>query len=162
MARSNLLTLVKVMFGVLIFSFIYVLASSLGEMDTPPAQADSEMFSNLPIGQTAMRRVAGHRAWLTRPSEQQIRHAISLNAILVDPESGCRTTVDVCILLAATARDGIDLSYSKTAPPQLPMDAGWPGGFVDPTSGAVFDLFGRAYRLGRDSDRQTVQVLKAD
>ncbi|MEM7358020.1 MAG: hypothetical protein AAF431_02865 [Pseudomonadota bacterium] len=157
--RASLLRAVKIMFALLGLALFYVLISSLGGEAGRKQQSSSVEFDDIAPGQTVGRRINGQAAWISRISGQQRQDLISLQPYLLDPTSGCPVSVPVCALSASGARDGIQISYSKKAPPQLPRDAAWYGGFVDPASGTIFDLLGRAYRLGRESDQQTMQQI---
>jgi len=55
-----------------------------------------------------------------------------------------------CVLAATTNRDGVYLQYTLKEPPQLLVDTPWFGGFVDPDSGAIYDLIGRAYQQNKN------------
>lgn len=158
MRRQVLVRLVKGMFTLLGLAFIYVLFRGLGGIggDPRPAPAD---FSNIAPGQTVAARVGGQTVWLSRLTERQKLELLQLEPYLVSTTVGCDRAQEYCLLSASGLRDGIQLSYSKQAPPQLPYQAAWYGGFVDPSSGAIFDLLGRPYRLGRDSDQQTLRVV---
>ena len=157
--RDSLQRAVKIMFALLGLALFYVLISGLGGEAGRQQQSSSLELDDIAPGQTVGRRIDGQPAWVTRISGQQRQDLMSLQPYLLDPANGCAVAVPVCALSASGARDGIQISYSKQAPPQLPRDAAWYGGFVDPASGAIFDLLGRAYRLGGDSDQQTMQPI---
>ena len=159
MTRSHLSRLVLAMFGLLLFGFVFILVGSLRAPAISEAITDVEKFAEVAIGQTVLRRIEGRRVWLTRLSESQRHAATLLQEQLVYPDAGCKPESVLCVLDAATARDGIELTYTDSPPPQLPNAPTWMGGFVDPGSGAVFDLLGRAYRLERTTDGQSLQVI---
>jgi hypothetical protein len=148
------------MFALLIIGFAYTLFSGL---DTSIVVKESGgEYSGINPGQTIMRRINGKRAWLTRLSTAQKEQRKLLNPLLVNPNSGCGSNKSICAILALVSDNGLELSYTKAPPPQLKGDVVWFGGFVDPITGAVFDLRGRAYRLNRPSDAQTLQVIDLD
>ena len=63
-------------------------------------------------------------------------------------------------LLAQSVYAGLDLSYTLKAPPQIPEEVPWEGGFVDPSSGSVFDLLGRSYSVTNDDGRTSLAILE--
>lgn len=144
MQKETLKNVIKFMLLILIMGFLYVLISSTGG---PRKQIDVDMeFADIAMGQTAVRRVAGKKVWVTRLSSMQKNQIHSLNSHMLDADAGCPLAVNVCVLLAATERSGIDIVFTADEPAQLPATVPWFGGFVDPTSGEVFDLMGRAYK----------------
>lgn len=160
--RKQLKRLVSGMFALLVLAFVFVSLQSLTGVESDNSRQQSLSLEQLPVGQTVLRRVDGRRLWITRLSDQQSRAAVLNNPFLIEPQSGCQAQQAICALSATAVKHSVDIVFSQKAPPQLPDQASWAGGFVDPTTGAVFDLLGRAYRLGRDSDRQTMQVSTFD
>ena len=158
MNRKKLKSLVTYMFALVVVGFVYVLFSSLGSNRKEETGVDR--FSDIKAGQTVMRRVDGKRVWLTHFSKKQINQTKLLEPFLISPESGCSLKIKLCALLASVSDNGLELSYSLLPPPQLNGDDIWVGGFVDPTTGAVFDLLGRSYRLNRPSDVQKLEVVE--
>ena len=143
MQRAQLVRLVKLMFLLLGLGLIFVLLSSISGPSniTNPANA----FDDVQLGQTAARRVGSTKVWATRLSPLQRQQAKTLNAHIQEPESGCKTEQDVCAVLAATQRSGIDITFTIQAPSQLKPNTPWFGGYVDPSTGELFDRLGRAY-----------------
>lgn len=131
------------MFLFLALGFAYVLISSIGGPSN--FSNPKELFDDVAIGQTAARRVGSDRVWVTRLSALTKTQANTVSSHTVDQEAGCDVNGELCVVLAATARSGIDIIYSEKAPIQLPPNVPWFGGFVDPSTGEVFDLLGRAY-----------------
>ncbi len=160
MNRKQLKSLVSYMFAIVFIGFVYVLFSSLGS--NTKVEAGVDRFSDIKLGQTVMRRVDGQRVWLTHFSNQQLKQTKLLEPFLINSESGCGVNIKLCAVLAAVSGNGLELSYSLLPPPQINGDDLWIGGFVDPTTGAVFDLLGRAYRLNRPSDVQTLELVELD
>ena len=160
MNRKQLKSLVSYMFALVIIGFVYVLFSSLG--NNRNIETGVDRFSDIKAGQTVMRRVDGQRVWLTHFNNQQLRQIKLLEPFLINSESGCALKTKMCAVLAAISDNGLELSYSLLPPPQLKADGLWFGGFVDPTTSAAFDLLGRAYRLNRSSDGQTLEVVELD
>ena len=160
MNRKQLKSLVSYMFALMIIGFVYVLFSSLGNNRNVETGADK--FSDIKLGQTVMRRVDGKRVWITHLSKQQLSQTKLLEPFLISPVSDCGLNTKLCAVLAAVSDNGLELSYSLLPPPQIKGDDLWFGGFVDPTTGAAFDLRGRAYRLNRSSDLQTLEFVELD
>ena len=137
--------------------FLYVLFAGMSVQNPSDEAAESGKFTQVLLGQTVLRRVNGHRVWVSRLSAQQQTVLNLNNPYLVDQITSC-VDLEVCVLSASAARHGLDIVFSKKEPPQLPSKVVWNGGFVDPTSGAVFDLLGRPYRLDKPSDTQRMRV----
>jgi hypothetical protein len=156
--REQLKFLVRGMFGLLLLAFVFVSLRSLNGVESDNSLHQALSIDQLPLGKTTLRRVDGMRLWITRLSDQQRRDAALNKPFLMDSQTACPPQLDVCALSATAAKYSVDIVFSLKAPPQLPDEANWLGGFIDPTTGAVFDLLGRAYRLGRDSDGQRMRV----
>ncbi len=145
LGKLTLWRIIKVMFLILFVAFVYVLLSGTrvnGLYDKQP----KKKFGNINIGETVLRTHKGQRVWVTRISEQQRRQYSSVTTQVVT-EGGCDPNANLCVLVANTNVAGINISFAKEAPPQLPNNVAWVSGFVNPTSGAVYDLWGRAYRF---------------
>ena len=160
--RKQLKLLVSGMFGLLVLAFAFVSLRSLSGVESDNSRQQDLSLGQLPLGQPTLRRVDGRRLWITRLSEQQSRDASLNNPFLMDLQSGCQLQQVICAFSATAAKHSLDIAFSQKAPPQLPGQANWLGGFVDPTSGAVFDLFGRPYRLLRESDQQRLEIVKLE
>lgn len=156
--------LIRAMFGLLILVFFFVLFRSLGG---PAYEVNSgtdsiAAFDDVVIGQTALRRFAGQRVWVTRLSELQRSQAEQLNNQLVTLASGCAPTVTLCAVSAKTHRAGVEIVFTDAPPPAVPSRVSWYGGFIDPTSGQAFDRLGRAYRINGPHGVAGLDVVFAD
>jgi len=143
--RRNILgQLIRTMLVLMLMAFIYVLLRSLGG----PSKTSNtgSAFDDVVIGQTTLRRYQGKRVWATRISNAQREQAKLISRLVIDSTAGCAIESTVCVLSAATQRSGIDVVFSDQRPAQLPSDAHWYGGFVNPSTGSVFDRLGRAYK----------------
>jgi hypothetical protein len=160
MNRRQLLIAVKLMFGLLGLAFAYILLIGSGTGERSQVDDESARFTQLATGQTRVLRIEGKPHWVSRMSDEQRSWLGKLKGELVDHLSGCALNTEFCAVSASTQTSGIILSYSQLPPPQLPESVIWRGGFVDPSSGACFDLLGRAYLLGRPSDSQKLQVIE--
>ncbi|MFT6407367.1 MAG: hypothetical protein ACJAQ6_000778 [Arenicella sp.] len=134
----------------LLLAFVFVLFRSLSGPSI--TSASTAAFDNVVIGQTALRRLGSERVWVTRLSQAHARQAKGLDALVVNSKLGCDPTQVLCVISAKSLRSGIDLVYVTEVPAQLPREVTWHGGFIDPTSGGVFDFLGRAYKDVRSSD----------
>jgi len=149
---------IRGMLIVLCLAFLFVLFRSLSGPSITASTAN--VFDNVVIGQTALRRVDRQRVWATRLSDSQRRQAIELNALVLDAEKGCDSSKALCLIHAQSSRPGIELVYLNEAPDQLPSNIAWYGGFVDPVSGGVFDFMGRAYKdVGSNDDRESLELF---
>lgn len=142
--------LIRGMLVLLGLAFAFVLFRSLSGPSL--TSSSNGAFDNVLIGQTALRRLAKQRVWVTRLDELQRRQAGQLSGLVVDAQAGCSPSSQLCVIKAQSSRSGIDLVYLREAPEQLPSDIVWHGGFVDPASGGVFDFLGRAYKGVRSND----------
>lgn len=149
--RQRLSFLVRGMLIMLVlgFAFIFFKGISGGNISQSNDSAESSVKASLMLGQTALRRVAGRRVWITRLSETQRSEAGVIAPYLVAAASGCAVAESYCALSAATDQAGIELSFTEQTPTQLPSQTPWFGGFVNPINGAVYDRFGRAYKLDK-------------
>ena len=129
------------MFAVVIVAFVYVLLRSL----SPTIDDETELFQNIVEGQTAMRRLDGRRVWISHLSERQRRALQTMPEETVNTGSGCPVSAQYCIVDAASARAGIELVYSQQRPGIMLASTPWVSGFIDPSSGAIYDILGRAY-----------------
>lgn len=145
--------LIRAMSALFVLAFVFVLFRSLSGPSL--TSSSGATFDNVVIGQTALRRLAKERVWVTRLSPSQARQAGELNTLVVDALAGCRPRAVLCVLSAKSSRNGIDLVYVATPPAQLPSGLLWYGGFVDPATGGVFDFLGRAYKAVRSSDERS-------
>lgn len=160
--RRVLWGLIRAMLLALVLGFLFVLFRSLGGPSNTSSNAQS-VFDNVVAGQTALRRQGKQRFWATRLSEPQRAQAKKLSEWLVDANTGCAIEQVLCIVHAESQRVGIDLVYALKAPNQLPQKAPWFGGFVDPSTGGVFDFMGRAYKDVRSDDqRSELELYRAN
>ncbi len=143
------------MFLILIVSVAFVLlrsTSGVSAINNP-----KQLFDDVAYGQTALRRAQQTRVWVTRINQVLRQQAAEIEPHLLDPTSGCDPVTPLCVLAAASARSGIDIIYTEQRPPQLPSEILWLGGFVDPSSGEVFDRLGRVYK--RTAKGRTAMAL---
>lgn len=147
---------------VLGFAFVFFKGISAGHVNELNDSAESSATASLALGQTALRRIAGQRVWITRISESQRAQATTIAPYLVAAERGCATTEDFCAFSAATDQTGVELSFTELAPVQLSGQTPWFGGFVNPTNGAVYDRFGRAYKLNALTTTAALMTINLD
>lgn len=148
------------MFGLLFTAFAYILMVGIGGSKLSNPQNSDKQFASVGEGQSRLLRLRGERAWLTRLSDKQRAQLSLLGEELSRPGAACKITVKLCAVFSETSQSGINLSFSIAAPPKLPSRFRWYGGFVDPTTGATFDLLGRAYKLGLKTDQQQPRVAE--
>lgn len=157
--RVVLSRIIRAMLTLLVLAFLYILFRSLSG---PSLSSNTGgVFDNVVIGQTALRRISAQRVWVTRLSKSQVRERAQLDEFVIDATSGCKPEGTLCVVAAESSRSGIDIVYTSTAPAQLPRGLPWYGGFVDPVSGGVFDLFGRALK-GINSNEQRDSLERVD
>ena len=125
--------------SILLNGTVFFIPDSLDE------RASAQQFEGLLVGESQLRRVNKQIVWVTYLSDIQKNNLASLTDAQVQLNNACDDAHQYCILLAETDRSGIQLQYTNTSPPQLPIELPWYGGFVNPANGAVYDLLGRAY-----------------
>lgn len=156
--RVILSRLIRAMLLLLVMAFLYILFRSLGGPSL--TVSTNNAFDNVVIGQTALTRVDRQRVWVTRLSKSQVRQAKALDSSVKDAQAGCKPSITLCVITAESLRSGVDIVYLATAPEQLPRGAPWFGGFIDPSSGGVFDFLGRAYKGVRSGDeRDSLELI---
>ncbi len=133
-------------FGILGLGFALVLFMSLSNQ---AQHKDPQLFSDLISGQTSKRRINGVRVWVSRLDTQQHES--------LGPNHPCKS-LEFCIIAAEGSGSGLDLVYTLEPPPQLTSAQPWVGGFVDPSSGDVFDLAGRAYGSTTSANRKIIAL----
>ncbi|MBT8115218.1 MAG: hypothetical protein KJP04_07545, partial [Arenicella sp.] len=116
-----------------------------GIFAVPGPQADLTDYSELGVGQTALRRVDGKRVWVTRLSQSQRDKLAAFDSAMVVQTGGCRLATQICAISTDTGRTGVELRFVMDAPVSLQSGLPWAGGFVNPDSGMIYDLVGRAY-----------------
>ncbi len=144
MQRSTLQRAVLTGFGILGLGFALVLFMSLGNQTQ---HKDPQLFSDLISGQTSKRRLNGVRVWVSQLNTQQHES--------LGPNHPCEN-LEFCIISAEGSASGLDLVYSLRPPPQLTSAHPWVGGFVDPSSGDLFDLAGRAVGSTTSANRKII------
>lgn len=142
LSKSVLTKLVAGMFAILILLFVFILFKGFG--GSQPFEQDLPVFSEVGSGETKKLRHDGNWLWVSRLDQQQIQQ-LQKRHQLVGREFSC-CDQNLCVFSAATERSGIDLVFTEPRPPQLADQELWLGGFVNPNSGAVYDLSGSAYQ----------------
>ncbi|MFT5571813.1 MAG: hypothetical protein ACI9FR_000733 [Cryomorphaceae bacterium] len=146
--RKFLATVVRGMFLMLALGFFLILFRSLDlTLDNPRQSASiGGIFPDVAMGQTKVQRYRGKRVWVSRLNQAMRQNMSALNGIVVAQQKSCSEQDKLCVIVAATQRDGIELAFSLRPPAQLAADLPWHGGFVNPLDGSVYDLLGRAYK----------------
>ena len=164
--RKILARTVYFMCGLLIIAFLVILFSDSVVNNSSVDKNSSEQqfyFQRVSVGETALFRVNNDIVWVTRLSSIQKDSLKKLNRITVQhkTEGGAQCVIlqEYCAINAATKEQGIQLRYTKAPPSQLPAKNIWVGGFVNPSTGAVYDLLGRAYLFQGDVDSLNIMAL---
>jgi len=150
------------MCALLVVAFFVVLFSdSFIKNDSAKLNANlkGSYYDSVGIGETVLLRVNRELVWVTRLNLQQKDSLKNLNATTIQHQTEgvlrCTISQEYCAIDASTKEQGIQLRYTKEPPSQLPAKNIWVGGFVNPSTGAVYDLLGRAYLFQGD-----VEVLR--
>ena len=118
----------------------------------------SDVLGSVVNGETALRRYSGQRVWITRLSPLLRQQSKELETFVDARDDSCSVFHTVCVFSALTSRDGIEIVFSANKPAQLSADQLWHGGFIDPTSGAVFDRLGRAYLVNKEGQSELKMI----
>lgn len=146
--------------ALVIFIFI-LLNGTLGFNPLTDAhQQASKITDEIDPGATQLRRGQGQLNWVSHLNAEQLTELAGYAATEVRLDSGCSISSQYCVLSAETGQTGIQFRFSESAPPQVPVDLPWSGGFVNPINGAVYDLLGRAYQFQGDVDSMTIIPLQ--
>lgn len=109
-----------------------------------PATDQETAYATLTTGETRMQRNQQQRYWVTKLSVQQHEQLLQLTRV-VHQNVGCDSDSEFCAISAKAQRSGVLIQFVLQKPTQLPIDTVWFGGFVDPSTGGVYDLLGRGY-----------------
>lgn len=165
--RKVLARAVASLFLLLLMAFFFVVFKGVAPVVsdffyTPNDAANQTLFKGITQGQTVLRRYQGKTVWVTAIDEKIISGASTLNSYLFNQNQGCDVKKPFCVLNAATKQDGIYVSFTTKEPKQLPSSVPWLGGFVDPTSGELYDVLGRAYRVNQQKTVLSLPVITVD
>ena len=161
--RKVLSLCVAGLFAVLILAFAWVYISGLTSIsqsnETKSVNDVPKLFKNVAQGQIVLRRYKNQAVWLLHLTKGQLNEVSQLNEYVIDQEAGCELSSPFCVLSALTNRDGINLHYTDQEPPQLLNGIPWYGGYVDPTTGAIYDFVGRAYKQNKNQSVISIKVI---
>ena len=118
-----------------------------------------KLFKNVGEGQIVLRRYKNQAVWLLHLNKDQLQEVSQLNDYVIDQDAGCDLSRPFCVLSASTSRDGINLHYTDQEPPQLLNGTPWYGGYVDPTTGSIYDFVGRAYKQNKNQSVISVKTI---
>lgn len=152
--RSWLPSLVKGMFLLLILAFLLILVR--GAMFSKNDRAVGLSVN----GVVSLENKKGNYYWLNHYSAAQLAVREQLDESVVEPNAGCPVSLSVCSLSAETGRQGVRILYSQEMPSSLKADTLWYGGYINPVDGAVYDLFGRAYKFNKDIKQVSLKVVQ--
>lgn len=151
--RARLRVLVKT--GLLIAVLAFAVVFFRGLLAPGPEQRNVMDLSGIAPGSARLEAWNGTPVWVVNRTGEQVRSLSELRNYVAtprvtesfpvaNPERSLRPRYG--IYLARTARPGILVQYTRSRPASLPAGAPWAGGFVDPATGAAFDVAGRRYR----------------
>ncbi len=139
--RQWLIRLTALMAFLLVASFVGILVR--GVAWSPSEVKDIE--AGIELGSTELVKHQSQRLWLTRFSPEQRKKMVQINPYVVT-EGGCDLGAEKCLVQSTTNRQGVIVRYVQAKPDTLNNDVVWMGGFIDPTTGAIYDLLGRLYK----------------
>ena len=143
--RRFLETAIKFMVisGLLVFVFIFL--RGLWPVEDGLVEASQQRYEAINPGETKLLRGNAGNVWVTRFDSRTLA-AYEVLSQAVEPEPRqCGAQSALCIIPAATDRIGILLRHVTERPAQLDDEIPWQGGFINPATSAVYDLFGRCY-----------------
>jgi len=131
----------------IVFAWVYIngltsisQSSKTNLVNTNSVNNVPRLFKNVAQGQIVLRRYKNQAVWLLHLSKGQLYDVSQLNDYVIDQGAGCDLSSPFCVLSALTNRDGINLHYTNQEPPQLLNGIPWYGGYVDPTTGSIYDF----------------------
>lgn len=150
--RNLLLILVKgcVLLGLTAFAAVFVKGLLAPDRDS----ADVIDVGAMAPGSADLTGWDGKPVWVVSRTRRQQRQLNALADYVVEPDDDGNPALDnpgrslqpaFGIYLAQTSRPGVLIQYTRDRPPGLDAAVPWFGGFVDPASGACFDVAGRRY-----------------
>ena len=146
--RNLLLILVKgcVLVGLAAFATVFVKGLLAPTLDSD---------DGIHVGDMAPEGWDGKPVWVVSRSQLQLRELSALAGYVVKPDDGGNPALGnpwrslqpvFGVYLAQTSHPGVLIQYISDRPPGLAAGIPWFGGFIDPASGALFDVAGRRYR----------------
>ncbi len=151
--RNLLLILVKA--GLLIGLTAFAAVFMKGLLAPGRDSGDLIDVGGMALGSARLAGWDGKPVWVVNRSRQQLRELDALTDYVVKADDAGNPALDnpgrslepaFGIYLAHTARPGVIVQYTLSRPAGLGDEIPWFGGFVDPASGALFDVAGRRYR----------------
>lgn len=151
--RALLLILVKggLSLGVAAFASVFVIG-----LLAPGGDSDNVIdVGGIAPGSARLEGWDGNPLCVVNRTVEQLRGLDALAGYVEAPGEAGNATLDnpwrslrpaFGIYLARTKRTGVLVQYTRDRPAGLSDGVPWSGGFVDPGSGAVFDVAGRRYR----------------
>jgi len=130
--------------------FLYILFK--GIFWTP--SLEKKLLKDITIESTTLKRDGNKRYWISHLSKKQMSQLDGLKQWVSSVSNCNRQLFDLisqenikqyCAVRADTINEGIILRYLKSPPPKLNNKTPWIGGFIDPSSGDLYDLLGRKY-----------------
>ncbi len=140
MDRQTNISLVAYGFALLIIAFVFVLFKGSFTSDRQVEYQDA--FAELQLGQATMLRYHGDRVWAAKLTA---RYHTDLKKVTDQTIPACLMSVTICIVEAAIPNSSVELVYVTLRPDQLKNSVPWFGGYVNPISGHVYDLYARPY-----------------
>lgn len=135
--------LVAALFVSLILVFVFILIR--GATFTTHKQV-----ADLPaLGTASLEQKKGVYYWLNNYSDTQRSMRAQIDKWVVVANAGCAggaAESSICALSAETGKQGVRIIYRKERPPLMKRNIPWQGGYINPVNGAIYDLFGRAYK----------------
>lgn len=126
----------------IVFVFLYVIFQGLL---WSPNLSKEEAYKDFSEGETRLVRNQQQRYWVTKISERQRQQFLQLGQFVHSNNEVCYRESSICEIDARSQRSGVLIQFVIQRPAQLPSNNLWFGGYIDPASGAVYDIFGRGY-----------------
>jgi ubiquinol-cytochrome c reductase iron-sulfur subunit len=154
--RTILRALVRA--GVLIVLAAFAAVFVRGLLAPGGNDGDVIELSGMAPGSARLESWDGRPVWVVNRSDEQLEALAAVSEYVTkgatnDPSPVANPLRSLKrrygIYLADTRRPGILVQYTLERPGSLGIGTPWFGGFVDPASGAAFDIAGRPYRTAR-------------
>ena len=151
--RSVLRALVKAGVSIVLVAFAAVFVRGL--LSPGEDSGDVIELATIAAGSARLESWNGTPVWVVNRSDEQLGALGALSGYVAkaapadaspvtNPQRSLKRRYG--IYLAETRRPGILVQYTRERPGSLGARTPWFGGFVDPSSGAAFDVAGRPYR----------------
>jgi len=147
------------MFALLFLAFLYI---AFQVAFSPRGyRVEPENWQDIVPGTAQMIRRGRDYIWAVRYADVEAGPFSELTDFVAADEHTCDPNIHQACEFSGSTGDGIIIRYVEQRPSTLAIDIPWFEGFVDPTSGALYDRFGRQYKNVKTSLPNGMPLLLA-